>query len=105
MGRLYDIIQAHIDAQKYPPSIRQLALELGVSPTTVANWRSIKKLPGAEHLEAIARVTGTPVRDVFYAAGVDAGYIVETGQADEPVVDLAEGLQTGRIAARRRDRK
>ena len=78
MGRLYDIIQAHIDAQQpYAPSVRKVAKQLGVSPTTVSNWRSIKELPKAEHLEAIARVTGVPVREVFYAAGVDAGYIIE----------------------------
>ena len=81
MGRLYDIIQAHIDAQPYGTSVRKVAEAIGVSPTTVANWREPKQLPKKEHLEAIARVTGTPLRDVFYAAGVDTGYIIE------PVVD------------------
>lgn len=78
MGKLYDIIQAHIDAQPYGTSVRKVAEAIGVSPTTVANWRNPKELPKKEHLEAIARVTGVPARDVFYAAGVDTGYIVET---------------------------
>lgn len=103
MGRLYDIIQAHIDAQApYKPSVRQVAIQLGVSPTTVANWRNPKELPRAEHLEAIARVTGVPVREVFYAAGVDAGYIVEQDGAE---LDIAAGLESGRLAARKRDKK
>lgn len=74
MGRLYDIIQTYIDEQTYPPSIRQLAAVLGVSPTTVTNWRNIKDLPKAEHLEAVARITGVPLDDVFDAAAIDAGY-------------------------------
>jgi transcriptional regulator with XRE-family HTH domain len=74
MGRLYDIIQNYIDHERYPPSVRQLAVEFGVSPTTVRNWRNIKDLPKAEHLEAVARVTGVPLDDVFNAAAIDAGY-------------------------------
>ncbi|MFL6024585.1 MAG: hypothetical protein ACJ72O_14700 [Marmoricola sp.] len=92
MGRLYDLIQAHIDAQPYPTSVRQIAVALEVSPTTVANWRNIKELPRKEHLEAVARVTGVPYADVFYAAAVDSGYVIET------VVDLPPGSpdsQTG----------
>lgn len=78
MGRLYDIIQAHIDAQPYPPSVRSVAEALGVSPTTVKNWRDPKELPSRENLESVARVTGADYDDVFYAAGVDTGYIIET---------------------------
>ena len=77
MGRLYDIIQAHLDAQPYKTSVRQVAQALEVSPTTVANWRTLRELPKKEHLEAIARVTGTSYDAVFYAAGVDTGYIIE----------------------------
>lgn len=78
MGRLYDIIQDHIDAQApYKPSVRQVAAQLGVSPTTVANWRHIKELPKVEHLEAVARLTGVPFNSVSRAAMWDAGYLVE----------------------------
>lgn len=91
MGKLYEIIQAHIDAQPYDVSVRQVAKAIGVTPTTVANWREPKELPKKEHLEAIARVTGTPYRYVFYAAGVDCGYIIETPAGpDEPLGQQSE---------------
>lgn len=82
MGRLYDIIQTHIDQQDYKVSVRQLAERLGVSPTTVANWRNLNELPTKANLESIARVTGASYEEVFYAAGVDTGYIVETATED-----------------------
>lgn len=79
MGQLYDIIQRHIDAQPYGTSVRRVADALGVSPTTVANWRQPTKLIAKEHMEAIARVTGTPYREVLDANLADTGY-----EADPP---------------------
>lgn len=102
MGRLYDIIQKHIDDQAYPTSVRQVALALGVSPTTVSNWRNITELPTIQNLEAVARVTGVRYEDVFYAAAFDAGYIVED-IADIPDTPEAVGgvAQVSDIAARK----
>jgi transcriptional regulator with XRE-family HTH domain len=74
MGKLYDLIQEHVDAQTYPPSERQLAKELGVSQTTLANWRTPKKLIAKEHLESIARVTRNPYGRVLEALLEDIGY-------------------------------
>lgn len=74
MGQLYDIIQRHIDAQPYEVSVRQVARALGVTPTTVANWREPTQLIRKDHLEAIARVTGTPYREVLAALLADIGY-------------------------------
>ena len=39
MGQLFDIIQEHMDAQPYGVSQRKIAERLGVSPTTLKNWR------------------------------------------------------------------
>lgn len=74
VGRLFDLIQAHIDAQAYPPSDRELAKRIGVSPTTLSNWRSPKKLLDKDHLVAIANVTGNPYHRVLDALLEDIGY-------------------------------
>lgn len=75
MGKLYDIIQAHIDAQPYRVSERQIAQALGVTPTTMANWRNPKKLVARDNLEAIARLTGVPYLRVLDALLQDIDYI------------------------------
>lgn len=75
MGKLYDLIQEHIDAQQpYPPSVRQVAQQLGVSATTVDNWRRPTQLIRKDHLEAIARVTRNPYARVLDALLQDIGY-------------------------------
>jgi transcriptional regulator with XRE-family HTH domain len=74
MGRLWEILQRHIDSAPYPPSERQVALKLGVSPTTLANWREPKKLPTRENLEAIAELAGVRYATVLEAALYDTGY-------------------------------
>lgn len=79
MGRLWDIVQRHIDSAPYPPSERQVAAKLGVSPTTLANWREPKKLPSRENLEAIAALAGVRYSVVLDAALYDTGYH-ESGQ-------------------------
>lgn len=75
MGKLFDLIQAHIDGQEYPPSERDVARKLGVSPTTLANWRNPKKLIDKEHLVSIAQVTGNPYIRVLDALLEDIEYI------------------------------
>lgn len=75
MGRLYDLIQAHMDAQPYEVRPADVARALGVSRQTVANWREPTKLISREHLEGIARITGTPYIRVLDALLEDIGYI------------------------------
>lgn len=84
MGKLYDLIQEHIDAQQYPPSERQVARELGVTQTTLSNWRSPKKLIAKEHLLAVARVTRNPYARVLEALLEDIGYRDATSPTDPP---------------------
>lgn len=76
--RLWAIIQAHIDAQVYPPSRRQLAHKLGLAPQTLNNWhKGLTSLPQRDHLKAVSELTGAPYREVLRAALLDAGYEVE----------------------------
>lgn len=75
MGRFFDIIQAHIDSQPYDVSQRQVAKKLGVSPTTLANWRSPEKLIEKRHIEAVARLTGVPYARVLDALLEDIDYL------------------------------
>jgi transcriptional regulator with XRE-family HTH domain len=74
MGKLWELLQRHIDAAPYPPSERQVAHRLGVSPTTLGNWRDPKKLPTRENLQAIADLVGVRYAVVLDAALRDTGY-------------------------------
>lgn len=74
MGLLWDLIQKHIDSAPYPPSERAVAAKLGVSPTTLGNWRDLKRLPGRENLQAIADLVGVRYSVVLDAALRDSGY-------------------------------
>lgn len=82
MGQLYDIIQAHIDAQPYEVSERKVAQNIGVTQTTLSNWRNPKVLVDKDHLRAISRVTGVPYQRVLDALLDDIGYLRE----DQPAV-------------------
>ena len=73
MGQLYDLIQAHIDAQPYGVSERQIASKLKVSPSTLKNWRTPVKLIDKRHLVDIARLTGVPYQRVLDALLEDIG--------------------------------
>lgn len=84
MGQLWDIVQAHIDRQPYGVSERRIAQELGVSQTTLKNWREPKKLIDKEHLEAIARLTGVPYLRVLDALLHDIGYLRGQGSPEPP---------------------
>jgi transcriptional regulator with XRE-family HTH domain len=83
-------VQAHIDAAPYPPSERQLAKRIGVSPSALGAWRAPKSLPREKHLRAAARVVGVPYAQVLRAALQDAGYLQSEALPAES--DLVETL-------------
>lgn len=78
MGRLWDLIQHHIDNAPYPPSERAVAAKLGVSPNALRFWRDPKKLPSRENLQAIADLVGVRYSVVLDAALRDTGYHEES---------------------------
>jgi hypothetical protein len=99
MGKLYDIIQGHIDAQKYDVPERQVAKSIGVTQTAMSNWRYPKGLVAKQHLLAISRETGVPYARVLDALLEDIGYL----HADsEPI---AAEYESGDIAARRNKKR
>ena len=84
MGRLYGLIQAHMDAQPYGVSERQIAKSLGVTQTTLKNWRSPKKLIAKKHMRSISRVTGASYDQVRDALLDDIDYLHETDRPAPP---------------------
>lgn len=75
MGRLYDLLQAHMDAQPYEVKPADIARKIGVSRQTVLNWKTPTKLIDKDHLLAIAAITGAPYERVLYALLEDTGYL------------------------------
>lgn len=92
MGRLFDLIQAHVDSQPYEVTFSQVAKKIGVSRQTVLNWKTPTKLIEKRHLEAISQVTGVPYLRVLDALLEDIGYLRPdpVDQADDTVTPLSE---------------
>lgn len=82
MGRLYDLIQRHIDTQHYEVSERQVAQKIGVTQTTLSNWQHPKRLIEKKHLVAISRVINVPYETVRDALLDDIGYLREESDGD-----------------------
>lgn len=83
-GRLWELIENHRNSQPYPPSYRQIAYRLGVSPSTVTNWKNPKVLPDREHLEALAKLVGLDYPTVLTIALGDTRYLSDiTRDSDE----------------------
>lgn len=103
MSRLVDLIDDYKDRHGQP-SDASIARALGIAPQTVNSWRhrGIRELPSADTLRRLAALLGVSDEVTFYAAGVDAGYIIEHTTEGDPPLDLAAGLESGRLAARRR---
>jgi transcriptional regulator with XRE-family HTH domain len=94
VGKLWDVVQEHIDGEPYRVSIRQVAAKLDMSPTALSNWRQPRSLPEAAHLRALANLTGTPYLRVLDAALEDAGYLPKAG-GDHEQRDPAPTTQAG----------
>lgn len=99
MSRLVELIDDYKDRHGQP-SDASIARAVGIAPQTLNSWRKrgIRDLPNADTLRRLAGFLGIEDEDTFYAAGVDAGYIVEHEGGNSP----ASGFESGRLAARRR---
>lgn len=78
MSRLVELIDDYKDRHGQP-SDSSIARAIGVAPQTLSAWRNrgIRELPAAETLRELASFIGVAEDVTFYAAGVDAGYIIE----------------------------
>ena len=104
MGMLWELSQRHIDNAPYPPSERQIAARLGVTPNTLKHWRDLKRLPTRENLEGIAALVGVRYSVVLDAALHDTGYhesaeVVDLGSRRRPE-EIVEDLEVAREALR-----
>lgn len=77
MGKFYDLIQQHMDAQPYPVTERQVARRLGVTQTTLANWRTPKRLIAKEYIVGVADLAGVRYSQALDALLDDIGYLTE----------------------------
>lgn len=101
MGRLYELLQTHMDAQPYEVKPADIARKIGVSRQTVLNWKAPTKLIDKDHLIAIAAITGVPYQRVLDALLEDIGYLHP--EAPDNVSDLLPRLadeQELRVAKR-----
>jgi transcriptional regulator with XRE-family HTH domain len=78
MSRLVDLIDDYKDKHGQP-SDASIARAVGIAPQTLNSWRKrgIRELPAAETLRRLAAFIGVGEEVTFYAAGVDAGYVIE----------------------------
>lgn len=104
MGRLYDLLQAHMDAQPYEVKPADIARKIGVSRQTVLNWKAPTKLIDKDHLIAIAAITGVPYQRVLDALLEDIGYlrpgVLDNAPEPPPKVTDEQGSRTPKRSKR-----
>lgn len=78
MSKLLGLIDDWKD-QHGNPSDASIARAIKIAPQTLSSWRKrgIRELPAAETLRRLAAFLKVSDQVVFYAAGVDAEYIIE----------------------------
>lgn len=73
-GYLWAIVQEWRDSMPYPPSERQIAKRLGVSPSALGAWKRAESFPTATNLRALAAEIGAPYERLLNAVLIDQGY-------------------------------
>lgn len=79
MGQLWEMYEAYLRRHNpYPPSLRKVAGQVGLSPTALGNWRhGLDGMPRRRSLLAFADLTGNPYSRVVDAALADSRYLPE----------------------------
>lgn len=76
-GQLWRVIQEWMDSISYPPSQGKLADKIGISRSSMSDWKYGRVFPGPDALKALAAEIGVPYERVLDAALRDNGYRVE----------------------------
>lgn len=102
-GRLWALIQEWLDAFRFkPPSQRELAPRLGVSPSTFGDYKYARTLPPPGFLVLLAEEMQMPYERVLDAALEDNGYRGESlRRVREEVMGHANGPAPMKVAARK----
>lgn len=83
MGKFFDLIQQHMDEQPYKVTERQIAKRLGVTQTTLTNWRTPKKLIAKQHIIDVSRLAGVRYERALEALLDDINYLSETDRKSD----------------------
>lgn len=75
MGELGQLIQEYIDRQEYAPSDAAIGRRLGVTRSTVGNWKRGEAMPKPDNLRDLATLLGISYTRVLDAALADSGYL------------------------------
>lgn len=93
LGRLFDEWQ---EGQRYRPSKRKIADNMGISPSSLDQWRTGTQ-PNPGHLSALAREMHYPYRKLLDAMLEDQGYLPQPTAADRRTkVGAAKGAAKAR---------
>ena len=101
---LWGQIEQWLDQQMFRPTQAQMADRLGVTRSSVSQWKFGQARPTPQNLRDLARLTRIPYLALREAVMFDLGYTDEeeeevTGD-DRDAAPIAEDEPTGRAAAR-----
>lgn len=73
-GQLWRLVQEWMDSIPYPPSQAKLAGRVGVSRSTMSDWKYRRGFPSPGNLKTLANEIGVPYELVLDAVLQDRGY-------------------------------
>lgn len=73
-GHLWAVLEEWLNTLPWKPSQNQLAERIGVSASTLGEWKYATRVPKPAHLEALARETHLPYDRLLDAVNRDRGY-------------------------------
>lgn len=98
VGKLWDLVEEWRADMQFPPSPRQIALAIGVVPSTFSGWRDgLSELPKRHNLWELHVLTNIPFEQLMEAAIEDAG-LFDRDTAKKAAEVHRKGKSAGRAA-------